>query len=103
MLGIGKWKLYVETRFYSGDAFMLIGEKDGEYDISVELSNGKKPPFRFSSIQAEGNTIKGTARHSLLQGHSIPFSATFEGDTVSGFLDVPVVGLIKFNDGVKVG
>ena len=103
MLGLGKWKLAVKTRFYSGDAFMIIGEKDGGYDIRVELASGKKPDFRFSNLRAEGNTLTGYAQHSLLQGEMIPFSATFEDDTVTGFLDVPFVGMIRFKDGVRVG
>ena len=102
MLGLGKWKITVKTRFYSGDAYMVIGEKDGEYEIYADLANGKRTDFRFSKLHAEGSTLKGTAQHSMLQGNSIPFSATFEGDTVSGFLDVLFVGMIKFVNGEKV-
>jgi len=103
MLGLGKWKFTVATRFYSGTAYLIIGEKDGEYDIRAELANGKKPDFRFSKLQAQGNTITGVAHHSLLQGHSIPFSAAFEDGTASGFLDVPMIGMIKFSNAEKVG
>jgi len=102
MLGLGKWKLNVNTRFYSGDVFLIIGEKDGEYDIYAEFPSGKKPDFRFSKLQAEGSTLTGVAQHSLLQGNMLPFSATFEDDTVSGSLDVPFVGMIKFTNGEKV-
>ena len=103
MLGLGKWKFTVMTRFYSGEAYLIIDEKGGEYDIHAELANGKRPDFRFEKLRAEGNTITGTARHSLLQGHSIPFSATFEDGAASGFLDVPMVGMIKFSNAEKVG
>jgi len=103
MLGLGKWKFQVKTRFYSGDAYLVVGEKDGAYDIHTELGNGKRADFRFGKLQVEGNTITGTAQHSLLQGNLIPFSATFEDDSASGFLDVPFVGMIKFSDGEKVG
>ena len=103
MLGLGKWKVNVKTRFYSGDAYLIIGEKDGQYDIRTELASGKKPDFSFGQIQAQGNTITGVAHHSLLQGHSIPFSAAFEDGTASGFLDVPMIGMIKFSNAEKVG
>ena len=103
MLGLGTWKLAVSTRFYSGDAFMTIGEKDGDYVVSVELASGKKPDFRFGNLRAEGNTLTGTAQHSLLQGNLIPLVLTFEDNTVSGSLDVPFVGMIKFSNGEKVG
>ncbi|MDR2687627.1 MAG: hypothetical protein LBB75_07730 [Oscillospiraceae bacterium] len=103
MLGLGKWKFHVNTRFYSGDAFLFIGGKDGEYDIRAELASGKKPDFRFSKVKEEGSAITGVAQHSLLQGSLIPFSVTFEGGSASGFLDVPFVGMIKLIDGEKVG
>jgi len=103
MIGLGKWKFTVNTRFYSGEAFLIVGEKDGEYDIYAELANGKRADFRFSKLQAQGSTITGVAHHSLLQGNSIPFGATFEGGAASGFLDVPFIGMIKFSNGEKVG
>jgi len=102
MIGLGKWKFIVNTRFHSGEAFLVVGEKDGEYDIRIEIP-GRRPDFRFGNLRAEGNTITGSAQHSLLQGKSIPFSATFENDTASGFLDVPIVGMIRFSGGEKVG
>ena len=104
MLGLGKWKFTVSTRFYSGTAFLVIGEKDGEYDVHAELANGKRPDFRFSKLQALGNTLTGVAQHSMLQGNTIPFSATFDEDgTASGSLDVPFVGMIRFTNAEKVG
>ena len=102
MLGLGKWKVNVDTKFYKGEAFLIIGEEDGEYNVRTELAGGKRPDFSFSNLRAEGNTITGTARHSMLQGKMIPFSATFEDGKVSGFLDVPFVGMITIKDGVKV-
>ena len=102
MLGLGKWQIVVSTRFYSGEVFLIIGEKDGEYDIYTEFPSGKRPDFRFSKLQAEGSTITGVAQHSMLQGKMLPFNVTFENDTVSGSLDVPFVGMIKFEKGVRV-
>jgi len=103
MIGLGKWKFSVSTRFYSGEAFLIVGEKDGEYEIHAELASGKRPDFRFSKLQAQGNTLTGVAQHSMLQGNTIPFSATFENGTASGSLDVPFVGMIRFSDAEKVG
>jgi len=103
MIGLGKWKFTVNTRFYSGEAYLVIEEKDGGYDIHALLANGKKPDFRFSQLQAQGDTITGVAQHSLLQGSLIPFVATFEGGSASGSLDVPFLGVISFSNAEKVG
>jgi len=103
MLGLGKWKFQVKTRFYSGDAYLIVGGKDGEYEVYAELANGKRTDFRFSKLQLQGSTLTGVAQHSLLQGSQIPFSATFGDDTASGSLDVPFVGMIRFSNAEKVG
>jgi len=103
MIGLGKWEINVNTRFYSGDVLLVIAEKDGAYDIYAEFPGGKRPDFQFSGLRAQGNTITGVARHSLLQGSQIPLRLTFEDDTVSGSLDVPFLGMIEFSKGGKVG
>jgi len=102
MLGLGKWKFFVDTMFYRGDAFLIIMDKDGEYDVDIDLPGIQKPDFSFGDLAIEGNTITGTAQTSLLKGKLIPFSATFEGDTANGFLKVPFIGKIKLSNGVKV-
>jgi len=103
MLGLGKWKFNVNTMIYRGEAFLTIGEKDGEYDIGIELpGQDNVPDFEIFDMAAEGNTITGSVKTSLLRGKVIPFSATFDGDTASGFLKVPFVGKIDLKDGVKV-
>jgi len=103
MVGLGKWKFNVDTMFYRGDAFLSIGEKDGEYDIGLELPGMDVPDFSVNDIQAEGNTVTGNVKTSLLRGKEIPFSYTFEGESASGFMKVPFMGKIKLNNGVKVG
>ncbi|MCL2494514.1 MAG: hypothetical protein FWE98_02510 [Oscillospiraceae bacterium] len=102
MIEPGKWKFTVNTRFYSGIAYLIVGEKDGAYEVSAELANGKKPDFRFSQLKAEGGTLVGVAQHSLLQGSLIPFTATFANGSASGSLDVPFLGMISFRGAEKV-
>ena len=103
MLGLGKWKFFVDTMFFRGDAYLLVSEKDGAYDAAVEVPGMQVPKIDFWGIQQEGSTITGMARTDLLRGKDIAFSCTFDGDRASGFLKVPFLGKIKMSNGVKVG
>ena len=102
LLGEGKWKFQLDTMFYRGDAFMTVGNKDGEYDIKIELVDMSVPDFSYEQLVADGNTVTGIAHTDLLKGKDLPFSITIEGDTANGFLKVPFMGKIKLKDGEKI-
>jgi len=102
MLGLGKWKFKLDTMFYRGDAFLTVGEQDGEYDIGIELVDMNLPEFSYEGLEVEGDTVTGIAHTDLLRGKDIPFTITFEGDTANGFLKVPFMGKIKLKDGERI-
>ena len=103
LLGIGKWKFTVDTMFYRGDAILTAVDKDGEYDVDIELTGIEIPNPGYGQLQVEGNTLTGVATTDLLKGKEIPFSLTFDGDTATGFLKVPFMGKIKLKDGQRIG
>ncbi|MDR0530985.1 MAG: hypothetical protein LBG83_02845 [Oscillospiraceae bacterium] len=105
LLGEGKWKFLVDTMFYKGEALLAVGEKDGGYDIQIELTGMDMPENTFEDIEVdeETNTVTGIAHTSLLPGKDIPFGLTVEGDTASGFLKIPFMGKIRLRDGVRIG
>ena len=105
MLGLGTWQFSVDTMFYRGDAKVIIGEQDGAYTVDVDIPvMDDMPDFSFNSLEADGNTITGTATIDLdmMRGKEIPFSVTFDGDTASGFLKIPFMGKITLKDGKRV-
>jgi len=103
MLGLGTWEFRVDTMFYRGRVMLMVGEKDGGYDIGIDIPGMDVPDFSINSIAAEGNTITGTAQTDLLKGKDIPFSVTIDGDTAEGFLKVPFMGKLTMKDGKKIG
>jgi len=103
MVGLGKWKFFVDTMFYRGDAVLTVGDKNGKYDISIDLPGIDVPDFTISDMQADGNTVTGNVQTSLLKGKDIPFSCTFDGDTANGFLKVPFMGKVALKEGKKIG
>jgi len=102
MLGLGKWKFQLDTMFYRGDVYLIVGEEDGEYDISIELTGMDIPEFTYESLQVEGNTVTGIVHTDLLRGKDIPFGITFEDGAANGFLKIPFMGKIKLKDGVNI-
>jgi len=103
MLGLGNWQFKVDTMFYRGNAILKVGEKNGEYDIGLEIPGMDNiPPIIVVTINAEGNTISGTAKNDLLGNKEIPFSITIDGDRASGFLKVPFMGKLTLKDGVRI-
>ncbi|MCL2530784.1 MAG: hypothetical protein FWE40_01330 [Oscillospiraceae bacterium] len=103
MVGLGKWKFFVDTMFYRGDAVLMVGEKNGKYDIDISLTGVEIPDFSINDMKAEGNTVTGNVQTSMMKGKDIPFSCTFEGDTANGMLKVPFMGKIALKDGKKIG
>ena len=109
MLGLGTWEFNVDTMFYRGRVLLMVAEKDGEYDISLDIPGMDVPSFEVTSLAAEeGNTdtagtVTGTAQTDLLRGKDIPFSITFDGDTAEGFMKVPFMGKFSMRDGKRIG
>ncbi|MDR2687774.1 MAG: hypothetical protein LBB75_08465 [Oscillospiraceae bacterium] len=103
MLGLGTWEFNVDTMFYRGRVLLMVNEKDGAYDIGIDIPGMDVPAFEVASIEAEGNTVTGAARTDLLRGKDIPFSITFDGDSAEGFLKVPFMGKFTMRDGKKIG
>ena len=103
MLGLGTWQFEVDTMFYRGRVLLIVGEKDGAYDISIDIPGMDVPDFKVISIEAEDNTVTGAAQTDLLRGKDIPFSITFDGDTAEGYLKVPFMGKFSLREGKKIG
>ena len=108
MLGLGTWEFFVDTMFYRGRVLLTVADKDGDYDISIDIPGMDVPDFKVTSLAAEeGNTetngtVTGTAQTDLLRGKDIPFSITFDGDSADGFLKVPFMGKFTMRDGKRI-
>ena len=102
MLGLGTWEFNVDTMFYRGRVLLIVNEKDGEYDIGIDIPGMDVPAFEVKSIEVEDNTVTGAAQTDLLRGKDIPFSITFDGDTAEGFLKVPFMGKFTMRDGKRI-
>lgn len=104
MIGLGKWKYHVATVFLTGDVVLSISDVNGEYKIEIQSieADADIPEFRFYDVAENDNTLTAKGEVSLLPGSLLDLSLTFEGDTMTGYLQVPYVGKIRIKDGKKI-
>lgn len=108
MIGLGKWQGNVNIQIlkFSGDVFITIADKDGEYDIDIVLPPQlEKVKLRFDSITETGdNGLKGKGKLLTPAGRELGFEAgvEFDGDDMSGYLKIAIAN-IKIKNGHRIG
>lgn len=103
MIGIGSWHVSIDTMMFRGDAVLTIADKDGAYDFSVQVDKLEQaPPYTVESVTEDGNTLNAVITTPLMKGKELNVSMTFDGDTLTGFAKVPLLGKIKLKNGHRV-
>lgn len=101
MIGIGKWGCHVNTMFFSGDVEMTISDNGGEYAFELELPGVDIPDYTLKSVEEDGNTLHAVVGVSMI-GKDAEVTVTFEGDSFSGVVKIPMLGKVKLKDGYKI-
>lgn len=105
MLGIGRWKFFVDVFTYKGDIIISVSEKCGEYDIAPEIPDfheGLK--YDLLETKVSGNTLHLEAVTTLLPGKKkVSADLTFNGDKCTAKIQVPYLGTLELDNGVKIG
>lgn len=103
MLGVGKYKTYVDHMFFKGEAVFEIEYENGEYEFEIELENADfEMDVKILESEVLDNTLIAKATVGVLPGKTIDVNLTFEDDKCNGFLKIPFVGKIKIKDAVKL-
>ena len=93
MIGLGKWVIKVNTLFFKGDIVFEIKDNNGEYDISfTPPEKFKNVGVRYYDIREEGGALCGKGEISLLPGKVFEARATFNGDSMTSSIKLPVFG-----------
>ena len=104
MIGLGKWTGEIETSLISGSAIVEICDNNGEYDFSVTVPSLKKlPNFKVYDIVEDGNRLSGKAEIELMGKMTVDISVEINGDSFTGYLQVPFLGKIEIKNGKKIG
>lgn len=102
MIGLGEWQFRIDTVFFKGNAEIVISDKGGKYDFDLKIENFDLPDYTIKDFSESENTLTATVNTDLLKGKDIPISITFEGDTLTGTIKIPMLGKIKLKDGKRV-
>lgn len=103
MIGLGKWSCSIDTMMFRGEAVVTILDNNGEYGFEVEAKGIKIPQYTVSSITENGNNLSAVVTSPVLPGKEVPISMDFDGDVMTGFVKVPLLGKIKLKNGKKIG
>ena len=104
MIGLGKWTGEIDTSLISGSAIVEICDNNGEYDFSVTVPSLKKlPNFKVYDIIEDGNRLSGKAEIELMGKMNVDISVEINGDSFTGYLQVPFLGKIEIKNGKKIG
>ena len=108
MIGLGKWQGTVNIQIlkFSGDVYITIADKDGAYDVDIQLPPQlEKVKLRFDTIEETGpNDLKGKGKLLTPAGRELGFEAavSFDGDAMSGYLKIAIAN-IKIKNGHRIG
>lgn len=104
MIGIGRWEFRLSTNLVPRPVILEISDNNGEYAFSIP-SLGEKglPPHSITEITEEGNSLHITVEVAgLLAGKKMTAVLTFEDDTMSGSISMPLFGKLNLTDGHRV-
>lgn len=97
MIGLGTWEAEINTIFFKGTGRATISDLNGNYDFKLEIIGLNVPDIKVCDVCENDNSLSALLECELFKGKQIPVTVTFDGDTVTGFAKVPMVGKIKFN------
>jgi len=102
MLGIGTWEFPVNTMAYRGMVRIDITDNRGKYGFALRVPGQRRvPPVAVRSVRENGDTLHIVARVPQFSNADIPVALTFHGNTASGTVKAPFVGVIKLSNGRK--
>ncbi len=107
MIGIGKWEASVNTMMFSTSGIIEIKDNGGKYEFIYNVPERfKDVKVKILSIEEEGtDTLVVKAEFSILPGKIFEVHATFNGDTLTGFIKAPIMGSmkVKIKNGHRIG
>jgi len=104
MIGLGKWKLNVSVPFLKSDPILIITDKNGQYEFTIDAQGfGITPAINLVNVKEENaNTLRITAQIPMLNLGNLEGALTFEGMFCTGEITIPMLGRVSIK-GERVG
>lgn len=99
MIGLGKWRGSVKSKFFTGDVDFEIADNGGKYEFKIDLPDKFKGiDYEYYDIAEKGGALVCKGRCSAFPMLVINAELKFSGDTAVIKLSTPLMlGSVKIN------
>jgi hypothetical protein len=102
MTGLGLWEASVDTLLFKETGRVEIYDNNGEYGFRGTVRGFDLSKIETVSLKEEGGTIDATVRTPLFPGKTVDIHIEIDGDTLTGYAVLPLVGKVKIKNGHRV-
>ena len=103
MVGIGTWSCRVDTMFFKGSGEVKVFDDGGKYGFELKIPGVTIPDMTIKEVAENGNRVHAIVGTSVMPNKDLEIDVTFDGDTFTGFVKVPILGKVILKDGKRVG
>jgi hypothetical protein len=103
MIGLGTWTCGISTPLVKDKAVFTISDDNGKYKISLKIKTWDIESLPIVSAKEFGNTLQVRVSGEIYKpGTFAESEMTFDGDHLTGFIILPLLGKLKLTDGKRV-
>ncbi|MBR3439557.1 MAG: hypothetical protein IKH13_08655 [Clostridia bacterium] len=102
MIGLGIWEATVDTLFFKETGRVEIYDDNGSYGFRGSVRGFDLSKIETVSVKEEGNVIDAVVSVPVLPGAEIALHAEIDGDSLTGYAVLPIIGKVKIKDGHRI-
>lgn len=104
MIGIGKWKCGLDVALIKNEGIIEIYDDNGKYGFRLLDKDKNLPDYVVESVEENGeNSLRVAITIPVLYGkQQVLVCSTYDGDTMTGYIKLPVIGHIRITNGRRV-
>lgn len=103
MIGLGTWICGISTPLVKDKAVFTISDDNGNYKISLKIKSWDIEALPIIYAKEYGNTLQIRVSGEIYKAGTYADSEiTFDGDELTGFITLPILGKLRLTDGKRV-
>ncbi len=103
MTGLGTWTCKIDSPLIKDKPLFTIFDNNGKYGIKFRIRSYENDNLPVISAEEDGNTLHlNVAADKFKPGAVASTELTFDNDSFTGFIRLPIMGKIKLLNGMKV-
>ena len=102
MTGLGIWEASIDAMFLKETGRVEIYDNNGAYGFRGSLRGFDLGDIEVVSVKEDGNIIDAVITVPVLPNAEIPLHAEIDGDNLTGYAVLPIIGKVKIKDGHRI-